>query len=82
MQTLDTLIEAVLALPFVDQQKLVDVVEENLAALEFDRAPLELHPSWREEIERRVRELDSGPTRTFTWEEVKAYARKRIEENA
>lgn len=39
----------------------------------------EVQAAWAEEIERRVRQIDSGEVTTIPWEEVraKAYARPR-----
>lgn len=36
--------------------------------------------AWAEEIERRVREIDSGEVKTIPWEEVRAKAYARLHE--
>ncbi len=40
----------------------------------------DVEAAWAEEIERRVREIDSGEVKTIPWEEVRAHIRARIDE--
>jgi putative addiction module component (TIGR02574 family) len=40
----------------------------------------EVESAWAEEIERRVRQIDSGEVKTIPWEEVRAKAYARLHE--
>jgi len=60
-------------LPEADRAELAGRLLESLAG-EPDE---EVEAAWSEEIERRVRQIDSGEVRTIPWDEVRAklYAR-------
>ena len=42
-----------------------------IESLEGEEADQDLEAAWKDEIKRRVRELDSGDVKTIPWEEVK-----------
>jgi putative addiction module component (TIGR02574 family) len=42
----------------------------------------ELETAWDEEIERRIREIDSGAVQTIPWEEVRARLHARLDRKA
>ena len=60
-------------LPEADRAELAGRLLETL----HGEPDAEVEAAWAEEIERRVRQLDSGEVKTIPWEEVRArlYAR-------
>ena len=65
-------LEAALALPVGKQQKLMEQLEENLAAADDG----ELSAEWEKEIDRRLAEYKAGKAKTITWEEAKERMQK------
>lgn len=51
-----------------DRAMLAGLLIESLEGEEPDQ---DLEAAWKDEIQRRVRELDSGDVKTIPWEEVK-----------
>lgn len=65
-------LEAALALPEEDRWELVDRLLPTLD----DGSDTDLHPSWDEEIARRVREIESGQVKGIPWSEVRKSIRR------
>lgn len=63
-------------LPEIERAELTGLL---LDSLESDRDP-SVEAAWAEEIERRVRQIDSGEVKTIPWEEVRAKAYSRLHE--
>ena len=82
MQTIDSILEAALALSEADRVKLIDGIAASLPA--DDAAPelARLHSSWRTEIDRRAKKIEDGTAEYVTWEEAKQYARSRVKKDA
>lgn len=77
-QPLKDILDSALQLPEDDRARLVDALIPTLALEHrgfFDDALLA-------EIERRCDEFDAGRVQTFTWEEVKARARAKLNKHA
>lgn len=72
--TVQEVFEAAKALSLDEQYELLHRLQVNLKPL-----PPTLSPEWEEEIKRRVAELDSGEAETYSWEEVKEFARNRVQ---
>lgn len=85
--TLEQLAAAALALPEKDRASLVEQLLQTLPPDDpdegLDDAPLswdELSPEWREELQRRIDDLESGRVQGIPWEEVKAEGRRILDE--
>lgn len=63
--TYEEIEEAILHLPLPQRSRLAAVLIESL-----DDDGTGVSPEWREEIERRARDIDSGASRTITGEAV------------
>jgi len=63
-------------LPEIERAELTGML---LDSLESDRDP-GVEAAWAEEIERRLRQIDSGEVKTIPWEEVRAKAYARLHE--
>jgi putative addiction module component (TIGR02574 family) len=75
-------------------RNLADLLREASELPETERAELagrlletlhgepdeDVEAAWAEEIERRVRQIDSGEVRTIPWEEVRARLHARLNE--
>lgn len=63
-------------LPEEDRVELAGRLLESL-----DGEPAEgVEAAWAEEVERRVRQIDSGEVKTIPWEEVRAHLHARLNE--
>jgi putative addiction module component (TIGR02574 family) len=61
--------EELLALPVADKLDLIELLWDSLRADEKDNLPL---PGWhREELDRRLDELEKNPDDSIPWEDVK-----------
>ena len=70
------LLEEAVALPEADRAELAGRLLETL---EGDPDP-DVEVAWATEIERRVREIDSGKVQTIPWEQVRAELYARLAE--
>ncbi len=70
------LFEEAASLPESDRAELAGRLLQSL-----DGEPDEgVEAAWAEEIERRIRQLDSGEVKTISWEEVRAKLYARLNE--
>jgi putative addiction module component (TIGR02574 family) len=76
--TTDALREELFKLTAAERLELAEELWDSIAA-ERENEPFPLTEAQREELERRVRELDENPERARPWEEVRdrLWARKR-----
>lgn len=72
--TSSALREALLKLSLAERLELVDELWDSITA-ECEREPFPLTEAQREDLERRIRELDEHPERAISWEE----ARERLQ---
>lgn len=70
--------EALFKLTAAERLELVEELWDSIAA-EREKEPFPLSAAQREELDRRIRELDEHPERARPWEEVRErlWARKR-----
>ncbi|HZR65347.1 MAG TPA: addiction module protein [Terriglobales bacterium] len=61
------LLEKALSLSIAEQEALAESLISNLGG----KVDNEVQAAWDEEIERRIRELDSGKAKTVPWSEVR-----------
>jgi putative addiction module component (TIGR02574 family) len=73
----DQVLQAALTLPDAQRAELVDTLIGTLDA--EDKLPFDDH--WLTEIAKRSRAYDQGLVKAIPWEEVKARARKRIQQD-
>ncbi len=73
MTTSQRIISEALALPAADRLEVIEQLWESLAA-----APeaLELSDGERQELDRRIKEMDANPEAGLPWEDVKAELHK------
>ena len=76
--TTDALREELFKLTAAERLELVEELWDCIAA-EREKEPFPLSAAQREELDRRIRELDEHPERARPWEEVRErlWARKR-----
>ena len=72
MERYHDVLGAAFQLPEDERQLLADVLMNSVHS-----QSQECRASWREEVERRYREFEANPSSGITWEEAKAYARRR-----
>ncbi len=66
----------ILSLSVAEKINLVDKIWESIEAESKKDLPI---PEWQiEEINRRLDEIESGKTKMYTWEDVKAYAKQGL----
>ncbi len=65
-------------LPIKEQSQVIDYLE-NFKEQESNESN-KIHVEWKETIDRRSQELHEGTVETITSEEVKAYARKKLDD--
>jgi putative addiction module component (TIGR02574 family) len=70
------LLQEALSLPPEARAALADSLLESLEAKVDEDAEIK----WREEIRKRMAELDSGAVRTLGWSEVETRLRQRLDE--
>ncbi|MDJ0853154.1 MAG: addiction module protein [Myxococcota bacterium] len=68
--------EELLRLPIDERLELVQDLWDSIAA-ECEQKPFPLTEAQREELERRIRELDEHPERAIPWEEARERLRAR-----
>jgi putative addiction module component (TIGR02574 family) len=68
-------LQQALTLPRDERLELLEALDAATAA---DAPPL-LDQSWIDELDRRWAEYEAGNSKTYTWEEVRAEVRRRIE---
>jgi len=68
--------EELLKLPVAERLELIHELWDSVAA-ECEREPFPLSDAQREELERRIRELDAHPERAIPWEVVRERLRSR-----
>lgn len=68
--------EQLLKLPVDDRLELVQELWDSIAE-ECEQKPFPLTEAQREELERRIRELDAHPERAIPWEEAGERLRAR-----
>lgn len=61
------LLEKALSLSVDEQEALAESLISNLGG----KVDKDVQEAWEEEIERRIRTLDSGSAKTVTWEQVR-----------
>ena len=76
VETYQEIEETVLHLPHPDRSKLVTRLLESLD----EDDGIEVSDEWRDELRRRVKDIDEGRTTLIDGEEVMAGARARVEE--
>lgn len=72
----DELREALFKLPLDERLELVQELWDSIAA-DCEHKPFPLTDEQREELERRIRELDADPERSIPWEEARERLRAR-----
>lgn len=72
--TSDRITSEALSLPAADRLEVIEQLWESLAA---DPTALELTPLQREELDRRIAEMESNPAAAIPWQDVKAESRKQ-----
>jgi putative addiction module component (TIGR02574 family) len=72
--TLEQLRDEVLALPVEQREWLFTSTSTGL-----ETAPLGLHPDWAIEIDRRVKDFESGKTTGISWEEAERELEAMVE---
>ncbi len=66
----------ILSLTVAEKIDLVDKIWESIEEESKNGLPI---PEWQtEEINRRLDEIEQGKTKMYSWEEVKAYAKKGL----
>jgi putative addiction module component (TIGR02574 family) len=66
----------ILSLSVAEKIDLIDKMWDSIESESNNKIPI---PEWQiEEINRRLDELEAGKTKMYTWEEVKAYAKKGL----
>ena len=65
--TADQLYEAAMVLPEQERAKLTERLLDTLP----QTMPSQLHPAWRDELRRRLAQVDSGEVTPMAWEKVK-----------
>jgi len=65
-------------LPEKERAELAGLLLESLES----EPEADVEAAWSEEIERRVREIDSGKVRTIPWEQVRAQMHDRLTERS
>jgi putative addiction module component (TIGR02574 family) len=70
--TLDGVLQDAMTLPEADRWQLVEALMVSL-----EKEPAMPDDSWREEIHRRWAEYKAGSLATYSWDEVKSYARNQ-----
>ncbi len=68
--TTDQLYQAALALPEDERAELAGRLLDSLSA----DTPSQLHPAWREELRRRLAQVDAGEVTPVPWSEVRRSA--------
>jgi putative addiction module component (TIGR02574 family) len=68
--------EELLKLSLAERLELVEELWDSIAA-ECEREPFPLTDAQREDLERRIRELDEHPERAIPWEEARERLRAR-----
>ncbi|HKW15989.1 MAG TPA: addiction module protein [Terriglobales bacterium] len=61
------LLEKALSLSVDEQEALAESLISNLAG----KVDKDVHVAWEEEIERRIRQLDTGQAKTVTWTQLR-----------
>jgi putative addiction module component (TIGR02574 family) len=74
---LETLYQAVLALPEEDR---VELADRLLGSLPPD-VPSQLHPAWRAELKRRSDQVEAGEVAPIPWDEVRRQAWEAVAED-
>jgi putative addiction module component (TIGR02574 family) len=74
--TTDQLYQAALALPEDERAELAGRLLDSLAP----DTPSPPHPAWREELRRRLAQVDSGEVTPVPWGEVKGAAWEALDE--
>jgi len=77
MITVDSVLQAALALSPEERLDLVDSIQASLAP---DDLPFD--PRWLEIVRKRSAEYDAGLVKSIPWEEVKEKIRQRAKEHA
>ena len=70
-------VKEILQLSITEKIQLVDTAWDSIEA-ESKAGKIPLNEWQIEEINRRLDDIDSGKSRTYTWEEVKSYAREGL----
>lgn len=73
--TADQLYQAALALPVAERAVLAGRLIDSLP----QDAPSQLHPAWRDELRRRLAQIDSGEVTPVPWDEVKRLAWEAVD---
>jgi putative addiction module component (TIGR02574 family) len=75
--TTDQLYQAAMALPEDERAELAGRLLDSLAP----DTPSQLHPAWREELRRRLAQVDSGEVNPVPWSEVKRSAWEALDQD-
>jgi putative addiction module component (TIGR02574 family) len=67
MFTFESVLNAARQLSPDDRMRLMDALWD----MEPHAPDPPLHPSWKEELDRRVREIEADPSKTIPWETVR-----------
>lgn len=78
----ENLRELVLKLPYKEREILSQELWESLHPPAEDVPKEEIDASWTAEIERRVKEMDSGNAKAVSWERVESSLRRRLPQRA
>lgn len=70
-----SILQQAMSLPHEERLELLEALDAVTAA----EAPFTLDQAWIEELDRRWAAYESGESKVYTWEEVKAEARRRLQ---
>jgi putative addiction module component (TIGR02574 family) len=73
--SVQSILQQAMSLPPDQRLELLDALDAVTAA----EAPLTLDQDWIDELDRRWAAYESGESKVYTWEEVKAEARRRLQ---
>jgi putative addiction module component (TIGR02574 family) len=80
--TVQQLIDAALLLPHADRERIVDILRESIIGEQTDHGPEEpadeVEAAWRDEIARRISDIDSGRVKTIPAEVAHKIIRGKI----
>jgi putative addiction module component (TIGR02574 family) len=74
-QVTEALYQIAMTLPETERVSLADRILDSVSPEEG----VQLHPAWKEEIRRRLAQIDSGEVTPIPWEEVKRRAWEALE---
>lgn len=73
-RTVAELLHAALALSVEERAELAELIEDTIPS-----PPSTLHPSWAEELRRRVAEMKSGLVTPISWGEVRQRVQAQLD---